>query len=80
MGRIKGPYKTKKGKTQHVLVFGVKEVMPLLIILKPYLKCEKTTDFQRAIALYEMHDSKATPDDYARTARWKKKKGISVFS
>lgn len=74
-GALKGPYPTAKGKTMHVISYGVKEVQELFIVLKPYLKSEKTLAFQHALAGYWTHDSKATPDDYARSIKRAKKKG-----
>jgi len=68
LGKLLGPYKTAK-KPKHVLTFGIKEVQPLFLMLKPYLGKEKTEDFQRAILAFDMHSSIPTPDDYARLAK-----------
>lgn len=74
-GKIKGPYKMPSGKDQHRLLYGVNEVMNLFIILKPYLKSDKTGDFLRAIMAFNAHDSTPTADDFARQIKWQKKKG-----
>jgi hypothetical protein len=67
-GKLKGPYKTTR-KDVHKLLYGVNEVEKLFIILKPYLKSEKTLDFQRALLQYWTHDPTPTEADYARLAR-----------
>ena len=74
-GKIRGPYISGHKNPQHVLTFKTKEVMKLLIMLRPNLGSKKTLDFQRAIALYELHDPHPTADDYARMVKWQKKKG-----
>lgn len=74
-GRIKGPYPMPNGKPQHRLLYGVNEVMNLFILLKPYLKSNKTSDFQRAIMAYNAHDPTPTTEDFAKTVKWQKKKG-----
>jgi LAGLIDADG endonuclease len=73
-GRIKGPYIMPKGKTQHRLLYGVKKVEELFKILKPYLKSEKTLDFQRALTQYWTHDPTPTPDDFLRLHKKQMKK------
>jgi len=74
-GEIRGPYKTPKGNDRHIVHYGVNDVEKLLVILKPYLRSRKTADFQRALAGYWLHDPKPTAEDYARAAKWQKKKG-----
>lgn len=74
-GKLKGPYPMPGGKEQHRLLYGVNEVMELFTTLAPYLKSDKTKDFQHAILAYNTHDSHPTPDDYARMLKWQKKKG-----
>lgn len=75
LGKIKGPYASKKGKTQHRLIFATLEIEKLIGILRPYLKSEKTRDFQTAIMAYYLHDPNPTRDDWERWARHMKKKG-----
>lgn len=58
-------YKTAK-KPKRVLTFGVREVEPLFILLRPYLGTEKTEDFQRALRQYMTHSNYATPEDMTR--------------
>lgn len=76
MGKIKGPYKMQNGRDQHRLIFGVREVEPLFIMLKPHLRSEKTGDFQRALLGYWTHDSNPTMDDWTRYTAWKMKKEL----
>jgi hypothetical protein len=76
LGRVSNrTYEMPNGKPQYRLTFGVEEVMPLLIILKPYLREKKTKDFQRALGLYMTHDHKATEEDIAKGLNRNKKKG-----
>jgi hypothetical protein len=74
-GKIKGPYKTTH-KDKHVIHYGVTEVEPLFKILKPYLRKEKTLDFQVALMAYQAHDSTASIEDYARLIKKEQKKQI----
>jgi hypothetical protein len=69
LGKIKGPYKMPNGNPQHRLLFGVNEVGPLFTLLRPYLKLEKTIDFQRALKGYMLHDSESTEEDFERLQR-----------
>lgn len=78
MGKIKGPYNTP-GRDQYRLIFSVKEIEPLFVILKPYLKSEKTGDFQRALLGYLTHQHEATQEDYDRLIKHKTKKGLPIF-
>ena len=73
-GKIKGPYKMPGGKPQYKVQYGVTEVEPLFKILSPYLKKEKTTDFQIALMAYHAHDSKASMEDYRRLVKREMKK------
>lgn len=74
-GKLLGPYKMgSKGKTQHKIHFGVKEVEKLFLILKPYLKSEKTLDFQRALMGHWTHDPSPSAEDYARLRKMQEKK------
>jgi hypothetical protein len=74
-GNIKGPYPMPSGKPQHRLHYGVNEVQALFIILKPYLRADKTRDFQKALASYWTHDPSINEDDQIKTVKRNKKKG-----
>jgi len=75
LGKILGPYKMpNSNRTQHKLQFGIKEVEPLFLILRPYLRAEKTTDFQNALLGYWTHDSNPTPEDWERAVKRDMKK------
>lgn len=72
-GKIYGPYpyKTPAGRREekYVLVYNTDEVERLLIVLKPYLKSRKTSDFQLAILAYYAHDSHVNEADIRRVEK-----------
>jgi len=74
LGKIMGPYPMGKAKLQYRLIFATKEIEPLFMILIPYLKHEKSSDFRNALLAYEAHDCRPTADDYARLRRRDEKK------
>jgi hypothetical protein len=74
-GQIKGPFSMPNSKrTQHKVHYGKNEIEPLFLILRPYLRKEKTFDFQRALMAYMMHDPKPNEEDWARLRRKNEKK------
>lgn len=77
-GKIYGPYKytTPAGREdfKYVLVYNTEEVFKLLILLKPYLKSQKTSDFQRALVAYYAHSPEITQQDIERIEKLNRKK------
>lgn len=75
LGKIKGPYKTRLGRTYHIVSIGTKEVEPLCGLLAKYLKSEKLAAFHVAMYQYWRHDHKPTAEDFARKIKRGVKKG-----